>query len=86
MENSQNDTFPGSGEADDDSLPSYEEQATGGVDPLTKPGCAQVAASGIQPMAQEVWIYSDEYQSCPAALALQGKNLSLIHISEPTRH
>eukprot|EP00973_Karenia_brevis_P012144 1648001-Karenia_brevis.AAC.1 len=41
LETSQNHTFPGNGEADDDSLPSYEEQASGGVDPLTKPGCAQ---------------------------------------------
>eukprot|EP00973_Karenia_brevis_P001488 202607-Karenia_brevis.AAC.1 len=47
LESNQNVDFPGNGDGDDDSLPSFEEQVTG-VDPLTKPGCAQVAASGME--------------------------------------
>eukprot|EP00973_Karenia_brevis_P083842 11633468-Karenia_brevis.AAC.1 len=69
MESSQHDKFPEGNEADDDSLPSFEEPTTGGADPLSKPGCAQVSASGIETMAQEVWIHSDEYPELSSSTA-----------------
>eukprot|EP00973_Karenia_brevis_P085000 11794007-Karenia_brevis.AAC.1 len=66
-DSSQHNEFPEEGrEEDGESLPSFEAQGTGGVDPLNVPGCAQIATGNGTPQ-QQGRLSDEEYPGLPSS-------------------